>query len=317
MPQFGDINAKELNSVGTYCKKVLLYGWDSSALAPVKLLCDVSGNLKIDPTNIDSRYLKLDQTTPQQIINGVPIFVAGIRVGAATGDPKFTVGVTGALYSESNIQASYLAGYGTSKQFFLGAVALGQGTIDYNASTKILNFSYWSGFPAAYSDASIHALNGVFTGTLVAGAITGTSLAASAQPITLITNLNADLLDGLHANEISPQHQAYILTAENAGKTLVTGDMNKVYTCDSASPQTFNLPSVGAGDVGMWITIIKLGAGSVIIDAADSDTIADSGVGLTIYNDMITETWATITLMLASETKWVITSSDGTWITTQ
>jgi len=56
MPQFGDINAKELNSIGTYCKKVLLYGWDSSALAPVKLLCDSSGNVKIDPTNLDSRY---------------------------------------------------------------------------------------------------------------------------------------------------------------------------------------------------------------------------------------------------------------------
>ena len=39
-------------------KRVLLYGWDGSS--KVRLSVDASGYVKIDPTNLDSRYLMLD-----------------------------------------------------------------------------------------------------------------------------------------------------------------------------------------------------------------------------------------------------------------
>jgi len=54
--QHGDLNSREHNSIGTYAKKVLLYGWDSSALEPVKLLADASGNL-ITGSGVDAYKL--------------------------------------------------------------------------------------------------------------------------------------------------------------------------------------------------------------------------------------------------------------------
>lgn len=42
---FGDINAKEHNSIGVYSKKVLIYGWDADALAPVRIVVDSNGKL--------------------------------------------------------------------------------------------------------------------------------------------------------------------------------------------------------------------------------------------------------------------------------
>jgi hypothetical protein len=102
--------------------------------------------------------------------------------------------------------------------------------------------------------------------------------------------------------------------AKNSGYTILTTDNSKVFTCNSTSTQTFNLPSVASGDIGLTYTIVKLGTGQVTIDAADSDTIEDSGAGDTIYcND---ETPATITLRLLTNTGWYIVSANGTWITT-
>jgi hypothetical protein len=97
---------------------------------------------------------------------------------------------------------------------------------------------------------------------------------------------------------------------------VLTTDVAKTLVMNSASDKTFSLPSVSSGDVGTWYIFVKIGAGKVTIDAADSDTIGDSGAGDTIYNNYSTETYATITLELISETKWAIIGLDGTWITT-
>lgn len=102
--------------------------------------------------------------------------------------------------------------------------------------------------------------------------------------------------------------------AKDTGYSIQTTDDYKTFTCNSTSAQTFNLPSVASGDIGLEYTIIKLGAGQVTIDAADSDLIEDSGAGDTIYcaDDGI----ATITLKLVTETQWIIKFCSGTWITT-
>lgn len=106
------------------------------------------------------------------------------------------------------------------------------------------------------------------------------------------------------------------LTVENknSGYSILTTDNAKVFVCNSTSTQTFNLPSVTASDIGFYCTIIKIGSGQVTIDAADSDTIQDSGAGDTIY---CADTGiASITLVLCRETAWYITSAVGTWVTT-
>ena len=86
---------------------------------------------------------------------------------------------------------------------------------------------------------------------------------------------------------------------------------------NSSDDKTFTLPSVAAGDIGKVITFIKLGAGKVTIDAADSDTIYDSAAGGTLYNDIATETYASATIMLTAATSWSLINSSGIgWITT-
>jgi len=107
----------------------------------------------------------------------------------------------------------------------------------------------------------------------------------------------------------------FLTESQDSGVTLTASDFGKTITVDSVSDQIVNFPSVDSGDIGCWFTIVKLGSGRMTIDAADTDTIADSGEGLTIYNN--TEVYATITLQLVSETKWFITGGHGTWVTTQ
>jgi len=43
---------------------------------------DKIGQSAADVTSNDARYLKLDQTTPQTVINGIPTFNKGIRIKA-------------------------------------------------------------------------------------------------------------------------------------------------------------------------------------------------------------------------------------------
>ena len=111
----------------------------------------------------------------------------------------------------------------------------------------------------------------------------------------------ADLMPG------SIKTDNYNVLVTDSGKTLV---MN------SAAEKTFSLPSVDATNIGLIIKFVKINTGKLIIDAADADIIADSGAGDSIYNDQDTETYASIVLGLASETKWVIIGAHGIWTTT-
>jgi len=101
---------------------------------------------------------------------------------------------------------------------------------------------------------------------------------------------------------------------DNDGATLVVGDLGKTYICDSGSSQQFNLPSVDASNIGSRVTFVKIGAGTLTIDAADSDTIDDSAAGATIYCSDVGN--ASITLLLAAATEWIPISATNTWITT-
>jgi len=106
----------------------------------------------------------------------------------------------------------------------------------------------------------------------------------------------------------------FLSESRDSNVTLAASDFGKTITVNSASDRTVSLPSVDSGDIGAWFKIIKLSTGKVTIDAADSDTIADSGAGKTIYCS--TPVYASLTLQLASETEWVITDGYGRWMTT-
>lgn len=96
---------------------------------------------------------------------------------------------------------------------------------------------------------------------------------------------------------------------------VTTSDYGKTFVMDTAA-KAFNLPSVDASNIGLWFTFVKTNAGTLTIDAADSDKISDSGAGDTIYDDQAGEVYATITLQLVSATQWAIIGADGTWVTT-
>jgi len=114
--------------------------------------------------------------------------------------------------------------------------------------------------------------------------------------------------------ETALQPGATPVHAVAASTPLDATDFGKIITVTADA--TITLPAVGAGDIGATITIIKAGATAVTIAAEGSDTIADSGAGGTIYNNVSAETSATITLRLITDTKWSILGVDGTWTVT-
>jgi len=106
------------------------------------------------------------------------------------------------------------------------------------------------------------------------------------------------------------------INAVSVGLSLTVEQSGQTITCDSSNPEVFYLPSVDSSHVGTWYRFVKIGSGSMTIEAADSDRIADSGIGDTIYNDEPLQTYATLTLLLVSATQWAITEGHGTWTTT-
>ena len=89
-----------------------------------------------------------------------------------------------------------------------------------------------------------------------------------------------------------------------------------VYVIENASPVQLNLPSVSAANIGKIVEVHKLGAGNLVIDAADSDTINDSSAGGTVSNTEAAQTYAVIRLRLCTATHWRMAAyPSGTWTT--
>ena len=99
----------------------------------------------------------------------------------------------------------------------------------------------------------------------------------------------------------------YNVLPTDFGKTLIMNAVDKA----------FSLPSVGASDIGAILTFVFIGTGTLIIDAADADTIDDSGAGDTIYCTQNGEKYSTLTLMLTTATEWIILAAKGIWTTTE
>jgi len=89
---------------------------------------------------------------------------------------------------------------------------------------------------------------------------------------------------------------------------LTTANFNAIHTMNAAGDKTFTLPSISATHIGYWMAFVKLGAGKVTIDAADTDIIrsiiSSSSAGGTAYND--TDQYAVIFLQIISATEYLV-----------
>lgn len=98
--------------------------------------------------------------------------------------------------------------------------------------------------------------------------------------------------------------------------TIQTTDLGKIITMDATTSKTLTLPSVGSSDIGLYFTIVKKGSGDLVIQASDSDTILDSTAGGTLSNTVSTDIYSAITLVLISETEWIVKeATSGYWVT--
>jgi len=99
---------------------------------------------------------------------------------------------------------------------------------------------------------------------------------------------------------------------------VLTSDLAKVLTMTATTEKTFTLPSVGSSDIGLYFTFVKLGVGNLVIQASDSDTILDSNAGGTLSNTASDDIYSSVTLLLISETKWIVKeATSGYWVTSE
>jgi hypothetical protein len=112
---------------------------------------------------------------------------------------------------------------------------------------------------------------------------------------------------------------SYSVSTKTADYTVLTSDLGVGTTLvlNSAGGHTFTLPELSAGDLGKPLTCVKAGAGTLLVTAPTGVTITGSGAGGSLFNDLASETWATVTLLPITTTQWVITGSHGTWTYTE
>lgn len=110
-------------------------------------------------------------------------------------------------------------------------------------------------------------------------------------------------------NTVTVKTDTYSLQIADFGK-------GRMFVMNSAGDKIFNLPSVGADDVGLEIDLGKIGAGKLTIQAADSDKINDSSAGGTLFNAQAAEVYARARLKLVAETQWSAEVVGMGWITT-
>jgi len=93
--------------------------------------------------------------------------------------------------------------------------------------------------------------------------------------------------------------------------TLDEEDFGKLLTMTNAGPKIFTLPAVDAEDIGLYVSLVKRGAGKLTVQAAGGETIQDSSAGGTVYNDLAEETFALVRLCVIAAGKWIIEHFTG------
>jgi hypothetical protein len=193
------------------------------------------------------------------------------------------------------------AGYGVAANSFSSSTIVG-----YQAGYSLANGSADNillGWQAGYNVTT-------GTGNIIVGYNIGPSGATANNEINIGNVYKGNISSG------TATIPKFTVQAADSGITLTSADFGKTITVNSASAQTVYLPSVTAADIGATVTVVKLNAGIVTIQAPSGVYISDSGSAGTIYNNTSGESYATITLRLVNDTKWIIIGGDGSWTTT-
>lgn len=128
------------------------------------------------------------------------------------------------------------------------------------------------------------------------------------RAIAALANANAAAVGGDYSRTVS---------AQNTSTTFTAGDLNQIYTVNSASAVTLTLPAVTADNSGDWIRVHKLSSGDLTVTAGGSDVIATGGAGSQIANTEAAEPKAAfIELEVTAAGQWMIAGMLGTWTLT-
>jgi len=111
--QHGELNSREHNSVGVYAKKVLTYGWDSDAMAPVKIRSSEKGELYIRGLEQNAVYgtvpVAANSTAVVCVINVMnPISITGLLFSSNT-EGSFDLIIDGQLIQRFWISSAQLS----------------------------------------------------------------------------------------------------------------------------------------------------------------------------------------------------------------
>lgn len=95
---------------------------------------------------------------------------------------------------------------------------------------------------------------------------------------------------------------------------LNTSHFGKIIKFNSNLDLTCYLPNVSILNVDSWVVVMRLGTGSLRIQAADADRIETSSAGGGTVCSEPGRKAANVKLFLASETQWAILAGTGIWI---
>lgn len=96
--------------------------------------------------------------------------------------------------------------------------------------------------------------------------------------------------------------------------TLTVNDLGLVHYCNIGSNNvTVYLPSVDNTDLWKWIKFVRVGTGTLLIRASDSDKIEYSSQPGRIWCNEPKRYAANLTFQLVNETQWGILGGTGIW----
>ncbi len=101
----------------------------------------------------------------------------------------------------------------------------------------------------------------------------------------------------------------YPVSVKTDDYNIVIADGGSVLAMNSSGNKIFLLPVLTSEEVGMELTLVKIGAGNVRINGNTAQAV-DEGIGL---ENTTAETAATVTLVAVTTTKWVVKGIRGTW----
>ena len=320
MPAFGALHLHWVNGERVWYSGTENIFWIRDASSGLR----IGDNIPFHYGDDDDSYIKYVSSTDTLQISGNTIELTGGTVNLneiqlldgkyltfGTGD-DMRARWTGSLFEWTPSTDDYVFSFGTA------------------ASTQLSVDLRWYGATSAVTavfDAGLSDL--ILTGVeLKTDQQITSTLADGTKPFVLtsstkVDNLNADELDGYDWDDGqdvvfgSVQAKQISTLAKTADYAVTTDDFGKSIRVTSGGTITMTFPSVGAAEDGALLRYVKCGAGKLILDAADSDKVADSGAGGTIYNDVATQIFVPISFeYVHSIVTWVITGAMGTWVTT-